>query len=43
MPAGSVETTPDPPSVPQANAQIAFVETHGMDGHQLVQWFTASR
>ena len=40
VPTGSVATTPDPPSVPLANAQAAPGETHGMDGHQLVQWLT---
>ena len=36
----NVKTTPDPPSVPMANAQATPGEAQGMDGHQLVQWLT---
>ena len=35
--AGSVETTPDPLSVPLGNAHATPADAHGMDGHQLVQ------
>ena len=38
--AGNVEITPDPPSMPMANAQATLGTVNGMDGHQLVQWFT---
>ena len=40
VPPGNVETTPDPPSMPMANAQVTPGLAQGMDGHQLVQWLT---
>ena len=42
VPAGNVDTTPDPPSVLIANAQATLGLAQGMDGHQLVQWLTAA-
>ena len=43
VPAGNVETTPDLPSVPMANAQAPPGKAQGMDGHQFVQWLQYKR
>ena len=40
VPTGSVATTPDPPSVLLANAQVTPSDAQGTDGHQLDQWIT---